>query len=194
MLRKLGLGIVVVAALVCLAGTSQAYVYNFTATMDGPSESPPNASPGTGFATITYNDQTHFMDINASFSGLLGNTTAAHIHAPTVNPGTLTAGVATQTPSFATFPLGVTSGNHIQSLNMSLASSYNPAFITANGGTAASAEIAFFNYVVQGRAYYNIHTSVVGSGEIRGFLVPEPASLGILAGAGLLALGRRRRV
>ena len=193
MLRKLGLGAVAAAALICFAGTSQAYVYTFTAVMNGPSESPPNASPGTGSGTFTYDDQTHIMNINASFTGLLGNTTAAHIHAATTLPFTSTAGVATQTPSFATFPLGVTSGTHVQSLDMSLSSSYNPSYITANGGSAASAEKAFFNAVTTGRAYYNIHTSAVGSGEIRGFLVPEPASLGILTGAGMLALARRRR-
>ena len=66
--------------------------------------------PRTGFATVVYDDLAHTLSVDASFSGLLGTTTAAHIHAATAVPGVGTAGVATQTPSFVGFPLGVTSG------------------------------------------------------------------------------------
>jgi hypothetical protein len=193
MLRSLGLA--AITAALCVGSSAQAYVYTFTADMSGPNESPPNASSGTGSATIVYDDQAHTMSIAASFTGLTGTTTAAHIHAPTVNPFLLTAGVATQTPSFATFPLGVTSGTHNQTLDLTLNSSWNPTYINNNGGTPASAEVAFFNAVTTGRSYYNIHTSFVGSGEIRGFLVPEPTSVALLGGAaGVMAMRRRRRV
>jgi hypothetical protein len=45
-----------------------------------------------------------------------------------------------------------------------------------------------------GNTYINIRDSVYPSGEIRGqiFAVPEPGSLAILGGVGLLAMRRRR--
>ena len=166
----------------------------FAANLDGPSEAPPNASPGTGFALIDFDIIAHTMRVQASFTGLLGTTTAAHIHSATALPGVGTAGVATQTPSFSGFPLGVTSGSMNTTFDMSLASSYRAAFIAANGGTPASAELALYSSLLAGTAYFNIHTSVVPGGEIRGFLqaVPEPTSVASLAiGAVGLLLGRR---
>ncbi len=77
----------------------------------------------------------------------------------------------TTTPTFAGFPLGVTSGSYNNTLDLTLASSYNPAYITANGGTTATAEAALAAAIASGRAYLNIHSSVFGGGEIRGFLI-----------------------
>jgi hypothetical protein len=106
------------------------------------------------------------------FSGLTGNTTASHIHAPTAFPFNLTntAGVATTTPTFAGFPLGVTSGTYSNTLDLTALSSYNPSFVTANGGTAATAEAALTAAIAEGRAYWNVHSSTFPGGEIRGFL------------------------
>ena len=166
----------------------------YDAFLSGPSESPPNASPGTGFAVVTFDTVADTMRVQASFSGLLGTTTASHIHAPTPAPFSGTAGVATTTPTFPGFPLGVTSGTYDMTFDLSLSTSWNAAFISANGGTTASATAAFEAAVAAGESYLNIHSTVVPGGEIRGFLVavPEPATLSLTA----LALGvvwRRRR-
>ncbi|HEU5117694.1 MAG TPA: CHRD domain-containing protein [Isosphaeraceae bacterium] len=161
----------------------------YEATLTGPNESPPNASPGIGSATVTFDLTAHSMHVQVAFSGLLGTTTASHIHAATASPGTGTAIVATQIPTFSGFPLGVTSGTYDMTFDTGLTATYNPAFITANGGTAASAESALAASLAAGTAYLNIHTTVVPGGEIRGFLtpVPEPSSV-VLVSVGILGL------
>jgi len=96
--------------------------------------------------------------------------------------------VATQVPSFVGFPLGVTAGTFDSgTLDLTSAATYNPDFITAHGGTASGAEAAFLAGLFSGEAYFNIHSTVVPAGEIRGFLTPQ-AVPGPIAGAGLPAL------
>ena len=53
--------------------------------------------------------------------------------------------MATTAPSFVGVPLGVTSGTFNATLDLTLASSFNPAFVTAGGGTVADAEAALAN-------------------------------------------------
>ena len=181
--------------LALLVPTAHAAMLQYDAFLSGPSESPPNSSSGTGFATVDYDNSAHTLLVDVSFTGLLGPTTASHIHAPTAVPLTGTAGVATTTPYFAGFPIGVTSGTYMNTLDLTLASSYNPAYITANGGTTAGAEAALAAAIAAGESYLNIHTSAFPGGEIRGFLVavPEPSSMAIVLVCGALAWSIRRR-
>jgi hypothetical protein len=188
------------ATLACaLAATpALATISIYAVTLNGASESPANASPGVGTATITFDSVLSTMRVQATFSGLLGNVTASHIHCCTANAGTGTAGVATVTPTFTGFPSGVTSGSYDNTFNM-LAStgSWNNAFVTAHGGTKASAFVDLLAGAAAGKAYLNIHSNLFPSGELRGFLTPVPEAssyammLGGLAVVG--ALARRRR-
>jgi hypothetical protein len=187
----------VTACLVILAGLttpSMATLYSYNAVLNGPNE--PTPSIGTGVATADYDDLLHTLRVQVSFSGLSGTVTAAHIHGPTLSPGTGTAGVATMTPTFLDFPSGVTSGIYDHTFDLTLASSYNGPFVVANGGTPAGAEAALASALAAGKTYLNIHTTKYGGGEIRGFLVPEPGTLAA-AIAGAVAMfslnGRRRR-
>ncbi|MCX6877125.1 MAG: CHRD domain-containing protein [Verrucomicrobia bacterium] len=179
--------------LLLAAGVARSATVVYTANLNGSSEFPANASPGQGFATVTVDTILKTMEVNVVFSGLQGNVTASHIHALTAIAGSGTAGVATMTPTFAGFPSGVAAGSYDHTFDMTLTSSYNSAFITSHGGTAASALAALEAGMADGKSYLNIHTSAFGGGEIRGFLVPEPATGSMLAVAcAALACYRRR--
>ena len=51
-------------------------------------------APGTGWADIWFDPVAHTMRVEATFSGLSGNTTVSHIHCCTTDPGVGNAGVA----------------------------------------------------------------------------------------------------
>ena len=168
----------------------------YSVSLSGPNESPVNASPGLGSGMVTFDDSLNTLTLQLSFSGLTGTTTASHIHAATTVPFAGTAGVATTTPNFAGFPLGVSSGIYSATLDLLSASSYNPSYVTAHGGTPAGAEAALVAAMASGQAYWNVHSSAFAGGEIRGFLtpVPEPSSLALLGlcGIGMAVLAWRK--
>lgn len=176
-----------------MAVASQAAMLTYGGTFSGLNESPPNASTGNGFALVMLDTTANMMHVDVQFQDLLSPVTVAHIHARP-DSGTINGGVATQTPTFSGFPSGVTSGMYHAVFDMLLASSWNPAYITANGGTAASAWTAFQGKMANDLTYFNIHTSQFPGGEIRAnlTLVPEPGTIAAL-GLGAVVLLRRRR-
>ncbi|MEO8936088.1 MAG: CHRD domain-containing protein [Burkholderiaceae bacterium] len=173
---------------------AHATIINLQTMLSGANENPIVGTPGTGSATVVIDTILNTMFVGVTFSGLTAVTSASHIHCCAVAP--LNAGVATTTPSFAGFPLGVTSGSYASTLDLTLLSSYNPAFVALHGGTALGAEAFLVAGMTAGQSYLNIHTVSNPGGEIRGQLlvVPEPETLALLAGAILFgALGGRRR-
>lgn len=149
----------------------------------GSNEFPANTSPGTGKAIISFSGNN--MRVQVTYSGLVpqtaagapSGTTASHIHTSATHPPlTLLAntGVATTLPTFPGFPQGL-GGTYDQTFDMTLASSYNPAYVTNNGGTPAEAFLRFKTQVAEGRAYLNIHSTAFPGGEIRGYLIPCPS-------------------
>jgi hypothetical protein len=183
-----------VALSVAAMPAAQSAVLTFDAELAGSNESPPNASPGTGTGRVEIDTVLRTLRIEVSFSDLLSPTTASHIHC--CAPPGMNAGVATQVPTFAGFPLGVTSGDYLNVFDMNLDSSWNPAFLIANGGSAASAFDVLLLNMQLGLTYLNIHSMMFPGGEIRGQLqkVAEPGMLALLAFAGIAWMaGRRRR-
>lgn len=158
--------------------SAQATIHSYTVSF-GPEAV---GATGTGSGTVDYDDIAHTLSLQAIWSGLSGNTTASHIHLPTTTPFTGTAGVVITPGTLVNFPVGVTSGSYSMTFDMTDSATYPAAYITANGGTTAGAEAAVFAAFNEGRAYWNIHTSTFGGGEIRAFVtpVPEPSTLALL--------------
>jgi hypothetical protein len=165
---------ILTAAAFLIVPASQAALITYKANLTGAAAEPPTGSPGTGSAVIGFDIVNHVLSIDVTFTGLSANTTVAHIHCCTAMPGVGTADVATTTPTFPGFPAGVTSGSYDMKFDTSLESSWNAAFITANGGTTAGAEAALAAGLAAGKAYFNTHTSAFPGGEIRGFLTAVP--------------------
>lgn len=181
-----------VASLV--GGTAQASPILYTTQLLGANENPPNASPGTGTASVIIDTSAHLLTVEVVFAGLTAPTTVAHVHCCVDPPGI--AGVATFPGTFPGFPAGVLSGTYgPASWALNDPASYTTAFLAAAGGTATAAEAALAAGLAAGQAYVNVHTTAFPSGEIRGFLaaVPEPATLSLFGlGLSLLAMRIRR--
>jgi len=185
------MNLVSVAAVTFAASAAQGAIVQYSASLDGYSESPPNSSYGYGDATFDYDTITHTLAMSVYFYGLLGTTTVAHIHANTAVAGTGTAGVASGLTSWTT---GLQSGSYTSTVNMLSSATYGSAYLAANGGTAASAETALLSAMSIGKAYLNLHSTTYPGGEIRGFInqVPAPGMLALIGMCGVLT-GRRRR-
>jgi hypothetical protein len=185
------------AAFCALVTQASAAILTYDATLSGPAEFPSNASPGTGFAEIIFDNAANTMRVEVTFGGLVAPTTASHIHCCTASPGTGVAAVATTLPTFTGFPLDVTSGTYDHTFDMSLASSYNPAFMTTTPLAAFGVLQTGLN---AGDAYLNIHSTEFPGGEIRGFLhaVPEPSTWAMMilgfAGVGFMAYRRKNKM
>ena len=203
-MKLLAVASALTAAVLSVASAAAATI-PLAAFLSPANEVPPTASTGSGTAILDFDVAAHTLRVQIAFSGLVPTappgapvgTTAAHIHCCLPSPFAtgVNAGVATTTPTFLGFPLGVLAGTYDNTLNLTLASSYNPAFVTLVGGLA-NAETSLVNGLLGGLTYLNVHTSAFPGGEIRGFVVqiPEPeAYVLLLAGLAIIGISMRKR-
>jgi hypothetical protein len=153
-----------------IANRASAQIYNLQANLDPFQEVPPHNTPGFGSADLTLNAGTGLVTITAGtgiYADLLAGASTVRLQDAAVGANGPTQFLLTlDTP-------GNTSGTF------------------SGSGTLTGGAIAD---MIAGNTYLNITDGVFPSGEIRGqiLVTPEPGSLAILAGAGLLAMRRRR--
>lgn len=165
----------VAAGVVLATAPASALIWNLSALLDGNQEVPPTGSLGTGAASITYDDVTNtILTFTLHVDGIAALTPTdiigAHIHKA---PFGMNGPVIFNLGAFGTW----TGSNGSFTYNYS------------GGGTIAAVDEAAF--LSQG-TYINVHTPQHPGGEIRGQVVPEPATL-VMVGLALAALTARRR-
>jgi hypothetical protein len=134
----------VLTAFLFAASSSFAAVDNYTATLKGASEVPPNDTKGTGTVTATYDTVSKKFTYTVTYAGLTGPATAAHFHGPAAE-GVNAPPVVPIPPTMLASPIK------------------GDATLT----DAQAADLA------AGKWYFNVHTAAHGPGEIRGQMMKK---------------------
>src|SRR5688572_13230800 len=94
---------------ICGIVSAQATIHSYTVSFGAASGV---TTSGTGSGTVELDDVSHMLTLQASWSGLTGNTTVSHIHMPTATPFSGNAGVVITPGNLVGFPAGVTFGTY----------------------------------------------------------------------------------
>jgi len=125
-------------------------VQRYQAVLLGVNEVGPNSSPAIGFGTVGVSADQTKITVNLTFSGLVANATASHIHGPAL-PGA-NAGVI-----FGFSGVPAAPGGSIPEQTFSITPTQ-------------------LGYLTSGQLYFNVHTTTYGGGEIRGQIYLVPAA------------------
>jgi CHRD domain len=134
--------IITASALALVSLAAQAATINLRADLKASSEVPPRDSSGTGTVTATLDTDTNVFKYHVEFGGLTGPVVAAHFHGPAVEGANAKPQLPIKTSSIAS-PI--------------------------EGETTLTAEQA--KDLVDGKWYFNLHTSANPGGEVRGQIV-----------------------
>ena len=80
--KSLHIGALAVAALLVVASPASAEKLIMKVSLNAASEVPPNSSPATGTADVTFDTATKLLTWKVTYSGLTGPATMAHFHGP----------------------------------------------------------------------------------------------------------------
>lgn len=163
------LGLVLAWAVPAQAGMIT-FDFPISVEQEVPAPNIPDGFSPTGNGIVMYDTDTNLLEWNIEYEGLTGDIVApgAHFHGP-ADFG-MTAGIQ----------VFLTDGDPAEP----------PTGVLMGSTTISDVQEAD---LLAGLWYVNIHTGLNGSGEIRGQVVPEPASMALLLGGSLLALRRRRK-
>ncbi|HJU05686.1 MAG TPA: CHRD domain-containing protein [Nitrospiraceae bacterium] len=173
--RKMAIAVFIMALLLAVQPFAYATT-TFTSILTGSQETPPNASPATGFGTFVLNDPMTDLSFNVNYAGLIGGPiVGTHFHVA---------------------PIGV-AGPIVRGLDITGATSPSGSFAGVWRSTDAQPLTpSLVNSLLANNIYFNIHTAAFPAGEIRGQLnaVPEPSTLLLLAsGLGALTAYRKKK-
>jgi hypothetical protein len=162
-------------ALTLSALPAAANIWILQAVLTGDQEVPPNGSQAVGSVSMSYNDETNMFNIAVLVQGIARtDLIGSHIHQgpPGVNGPII-------------FDLGPGS-QYVETPNGLMR-------VLQNVGPLPESNEVF---LLSNRNYVNVHSNLYPGGEIRGQLivVPEPATVAVVAmGLGLVVARRRRR-
>jgi CHRD domain len=131
--------VVTASALALVSIAAHAATIRLTGDLKASAEVPPKDSAGTGTVTATLDTQTNEFKYHVEFSGLTGPVVAAHFHGP----------AAAGTNAKPQLPIKT-----------------SPITSPIDGMATLTPEQA--KEVVDGKWYFNLHTSANPAGEIRG--------------------------
>jgi hypothetical protein len=160
---------VLAAGVSSAAANAQLTAFNFVVSPQ--QEVPPNGSNIAGSGQLLYNTGAHTFDIDVQMFGLtLAELTGWHIHnAPAGVNGPIVIHLQNLGGTWQTSGQGI----RLQMANVSIGS-FEPQLLAGN-------------------LYFNVHNQAFPGGVARGQIIPAPAGAALLAVAGLVAGGRRRR-